>query len=267
MSHSYAQVLICQSTGVAVVGVYPILFPPNGYHGQLGWMANSCSLLGPQSYTALLNASQEGPLKLPRHIALKTSSGATINIGAALTTPSSKKLSAKLPLLSVSVGEEYTEVIHSSMKNDWRQQQSDEVEELTEMGEEEMEKDNNELGVSDGNAEENEEQAKVIGSDPLSRELYVEMQTGLTQDDLVAHFSSYGVIESVHCPSHLEGQAAVIFSTAGSVEHCLSVEHSLSPRCNNDTPTRGPILLRLKGGDGQRPAPSRQLQQNVNPFR
>ena len=101
MSHSYAQVLICQSTGVAVVGVYPILFPPNGYHGQLGWMANSCSLLGPQSYTALLNASQEGPLKLPRHIALKTSSGATINIGAALTTPSSKKLSAKLPLLSV----------------------------------------------------------------------------------------------------------------------------------------------------------------------
>ena len=152
------------------------------------------------------------------------------------------------------------------MKNDWRQQQSDEVEELTEMGEEEMEKDNNELGVSDGNAEENEEQAKVIGSDPLSRELYVEMQTGLTQDDLVAHFSSYGVIESVHCPSHLEGQAAVIFSTEGSVEHCLSVEHSLTPRCC-DSPPRGPIQLRLKGGNGQRPAPPRQLQLNINPFR
>ena len=115
----------------------------------------------------------------------------------------------------------------------------------TEMGEEEMERNNNEVRVSNGKAEEREEESKVIGSDPLSRELHVEMKTGITQDDLVAHFSSYGVIESVHCPSHLEGQAAVIFSTAGSVEHCLSVEHSLNPQCSNDTPPRGPILLRL----------------------
>ena len=211
-------------------------------------MANSCALLGPESYTALLNASKEGPLKLPRSIVLKTTSGATINIGAALTTPSSKKLSAKLPLLSVCVGEEYTEVIHSSAKTDRWQLQSEEEEEVTEMGEEEA------------------EEAEVIRSDSLSKEVHVEMHSSITEDDLVAHFSSYGVIERVQCPSDVEGQAAVIFSTEGSVEHCLSVEHSLTPRCC-DSPPRGPIQLRLKGGNGQRPAPPRQLQLNINPFR
>ena len=267
MSYRYTQVLICQATGVAVVGMYPILFPPNGYHGQLDWMANSCALLGPESYTALLNASKEGPLKLPRSIVLKTTSGATINIGAALTTPSSKKLSAKLPLLSVRVGEEYTEVIHSSARTDWWQQQSEEEEEVTEMAEEEMETGNNEVRVCDAKALEKAEEVEVTRSDSLSKEVHVEMHSSITKDDLVAHFSSYGVIERVHCPSDVEGQAAVIFSTVGSVEHCLSVEHSLIPRCCDDSPPRGPIQLRLKGGNGQRPAPPRQLQLNINPFR
>ena len=34
------QVLVCQGSGVAVPGLYPLLFPPNGYHGQVQWLAN-----------------------------------------------------------------------------------------------------------------------------------------------------------------------------------------------------------------------------------
>ena len=47
-------------------------------------------------------------------------------------------------------------------KTDWWQQQSEEVEEVTEMGEEETRRGKSEVGVHDGIAEEKEVEAEVI---------------------------------------------------------------------------------------------------------
>ena len=107
---------------MAVPGLYPLLFPPNGYHGQVQWLANSSAALGPESYSILLSASKEGKIVLPKYISLKTSSGNIINIGETLTTPNSKKVK-RTPLLSVYSSDSCHEVTHAStMANLWQSQ-------------------------------------------------------------------------------------------------------------------------------------------------
>ena len=222
-------------------------------------MANTCASLGPQSYTTLQAASKEGTLKLPRSITLKTSSGQTINIGAGLTTPSSKKLMSRLPLLSVRLGERFTEVVHLSAKSDcWQKNNQGNVFGQEELNHEEVEA----LEELDGELE-TEEEEEVIKSNWVQ----VQVPPAISKADLLAYFSSYGVVESVQFPSEHEGHAAVIFSTTGSVQHCLSQEHYLGQECSDDASPRKPIQLRLKGGHGNPPAPPRQLQLNTNPFR
>ena len=256
-SNIYIQVLTCQGAGVAVPGLYPLLFPPNGYHGQLRWLANTSACIGPESYSILLSASKEGKVVLPKHIVLKTSSGKTINIGEKLTSPNSKKVD-RMPLLFVHSSESSYEVTHASTLRN-------------EEGREEVEKVNGDTFI-EGEEEEGEEEEMLeafakekteekLGYDKMCRKLQVEAcEKIVSKAELFAHFSNYGEVEEVSASE--DGYAEVVFSRAGSARHCLSLEHSLEQECSL------PIRLRVKGGSGRPPpAPPRQLQHNVNPFR
>ena len=250
---------MCQGAGVAVVGLYPILFPPNGYHGQLSWMANSCAVIGPESYNRLQAASREGVIKLPRNITLTTSSGHTINIGPNLTIPNTQKMAARFPLITVQVEEVYTEVSSSAKSR------CGEDEVVNKIAEEVL--DSEELNMIEEVETELEEEKKDSKNMRGMRTLDVEVSPVITKEDLLAHFSSFGEVESVHFPSEHEGLAAVTFSSRGSVDHCLSLVHQIVHNFSDDSTPREPIQLRLKGGEGHRPPPPRQLQLNVNPFR
>ena len=78
MYFSY-QVLICQGAGVACPGIYPLVFPGNGYHGQLNWLAGSAAL-GPTAFSCLFAASKEGEICLPKYISITLTSGQQIQL-------------------------------------------------------------------------------------------------------------------------------------------------------------------------------------------
>lgn len=214
-------------------------------------------MIGPESYNRLQAASKEGVIKLPRHITLTTSSGQRINIGPALTIPNSKKLS-RFPLLSLRLGDVFTEV-SSLAKSHWRRDEG-----VNETAEQLDDEDLQLLEEVESALEEEERDTKRKWS---MMTLDVAVPPSITKDDLVAHFSSFGVVKTVEFPSEKNGHAAVIFSTEGSAEHCLSVVHHIGHNSSDDLPGGVPMQLKLKGGDGHRPPPPRQLQLNVNPFR
>ena len=262
------QVLICQGAGLAVPGLYPLLFPPSGYNGQLRWLVNSCAALGPESYTILLSAAKEGKVCLPKNISVRTTSGSVINIGETLTAPNAKKLK-RIPLLSVSSTDCCYEVTHSSvMTKFWppfeKQAEDGGDEKVRGDGEDEEEegREDEMLGAV-LTAEKQEEDVKC---ELLNRKVHVEVgEHAISKAELLAHLSNYGEVEDLQMPD-VGGHAEVVFTTAGSVKHCLSLEHCLS-REHNASQSRGPLRLRMKGGNAPPPAPSRQLQQNLNPFR
>ena len=216
-------------------------------------------MIGPESYNRLQAASKEGVIKLPRNITLTTSSGQTINIGPGLTIPNSKKIKSRFPLLSLRFGEVFTEVSSSAKSRCWE----DEV--VNKTGEEQF--DDEELKMMEEVETAFEEEEKDTKNNWVRRTLDVEVPPTISKEDLLAHFSSFGVVESVHFPSEHDGHAAVIFSTEGSAEHCRSLVHHIGRNFSDDLPGGVPMQLKLKGGDGHRPPPPRQLQLNVNPFR
>ena len=263
------QVLICQGAGLAIPGLYPLLFPPSGYNGQLRWLANSCAALGPESYSILLSAAKEGKVCLAKNISVRTTSGNVINIGEALTAPNAKKLK-RIPLLSVYSTDCCYEVTHTSvMTNFWpplgKQAEHEGDERVRGDGEDEEEEDEeDEMLGANLTAEKQEE---VVKCELLNRKVHVELsEHAICKAELHAHLSNYGEVEDLQMPEDVGGHAEVVFTTAGSVKHCLALEHCLSQECDA-SPPRGPIRLRMKGGNGPPPAPSRQLQQNLNPFR
>ena len=256
---------------MAVPGLYPLLFPPNGYHGQVQWLANSSAALGPESYSILLSASKEGKIVLPKYISLKTSSGNIINIGETLTTPNSKKVK-RTPLLSVYSSDSCHEVTHAStMANLWQSQLgrkgAKEEEDQEGQGERIVE------GEGEGEAQDEEGMLEVLEKEKdeekvrheqFSRKVHVELsECVLSKSELLAHFSNYGEVEDLLMPSNADGQAEVVFKTVGSALHCLNLDHRLSQDSSNASPVR----LRLRGGNAPTPPPPRQLQRNVNPFR
>ena len=262
------QVLICQGAGLAVPGLYPLLFPPNGYNGQLRWLANSCVALGPESYNILLSAAKEGKVCLPKNISLRTTSGNIINIGESLTAPNTKKLK-RIPLLSVHSTDCCYEVTHASaMTTFWpplEEQAGDEGDERVNGGDDEEEGEPEEEEMLGAVLAEEKDQ-ELVKCEQLSKRLSVDPgEYPISRQELLAHFSNYGEVEDLQMPK--TGHAEVGFSTAGSVRHCLSLEHCLSQECCDASPSRGSIRLRIEGGSAPTPAPSRQLQQNLNPFR
>ena len=108
---------VCEAAGLAVPGVWPLMFPGNGYHGQVNWLGSLVGCMGQKAYSALLSASKEGEVNLPQHVAVRLSSGQVVEIGPNLTVPNTQKLSKKMPNLSICLGEVTVKVNHKSCEN------------------------------------------------------------------------------------------------------------------------------------------------------
>ena len=105
---------VCEAAGLAVPGVWPLMFPGNGYHGQINWLASLVGCIGQKAYSALLSAAKEGDVNLPQHVSVRLASGQLVEIGPNLTVPNVQKVSKKMPHLSICLGEETVKVNHKS---------------------------------------------------------------------------------------------------------------------------------------------------------
>ena len=253
-----SQVLVCQGAQLAVAGLYPLIFPPNGYKGQLRWIGEAAAVLGPDAYSLLLASSREGPLVLPKYVTVLLSDGHRVNIGDNLTLPSSERL-ARMPNVSVRAADTNIFISHPGAELEacrklWfgkKVQQDD--------GEEEEGEDGTEENVSVAVQEKKEEEEK---SQKSRRQLKVEMsQPAATEQELVSHFSKFGDIESFFSCSSLS--ATITFARPGAVELLCGLEHQLEVDANGG----GFVRLKMRGGDGRTAMPPRHLRQNVNPFR
>ena len=249
--------LVCQGAQVAVAGLYPLIFPPNGYRGQLRWIGESAAVVGPDAYSLLLASSREGPVVLPKYVTVMLSDGHRVNIGDNLTLPSSERL-ARMPNVSVRAAETNISISHPDAELEacrklWFGKKVQE-----DVGEEEEGEDGKDENVSVAVQEKKEEEEK---SQKTRRQLKVEMsQPAATEQELVSHFSKFGDIESFSCSSL---SATITFARPGAVELLCGLEHELEVDANGG----GFVRLKMRGGDGRNAMPPRHLRQNVNPFR
>ena len=109
---------VCQAAGLAVPGVWPLMFPGNGYHGQINWLASLVGCIGQKAYSALLSAAKEGEVNLPQHVSVRLSSGQLVEIGPNLTVPNIQKVGKKMPHLSICLSELTVKVNHKSCDMD-----------------------------------------------------------------------------------------------------------------------------------------------------
>ena len=77
---------------MAVPGIWPLLFPPLGYNGQLSWLEDTAACMSKRAYTALLAASKEGRVELPKYLTIKLVTGHTVYLGPNLTIPTTANL-------------------------------------------------------------------------------------------------------------------------------------------------------------------------------
>lgn len=239
------QILLCQGAGVACPGIYPLVTPSNGYRGQLAWM-QSLAAIGPSAFKLLLYAAKEGELCLPRFIEIKLVNGEAIQLGPDLLTPGSSQLS-RHPSLSLTIREEEFEVAHAA----WNVKDC-ELGELL---------DSDEDVNLDCDAETvilNEKRAESSRCILVGKTLKVTASGNVKQEQLENHFSDFGDIEKVEIDPDKCEESIITFKRTGVAHHLNGHEHQLH---------EGQVRLRLKGGEGRGPAPSRQQQHNLNPFR
>ena len=246
----HSQVLLCQGAGVAIAGLYPLLFPVNGYRGQLRWLAESAAVIGPEAYSLLLASAKEGPMVLPKYLTLHLSSGAILNIGPNLTVPSPERLT-RMPCVSLIHAGSNSVINHSEALrgSDW---------EKTVQGEECESETAENIMVA---LKEKEEETKLLKQ--TCKQLKVELsRPGVTENALLAHFSTFGDVESV---SSSDLTASITFARPGVVEHLDGQDHHL--QLEGESGGDAHVRLRMRGGDGRSATPPRSLQRNVNPFR
>lgn len=234
--------LICQGAGIACPGLWPLIFPNNGYHGQLSWL-ESTAAIGPSALKSLLEIVKEGKICLPKFISIKLLTGQVIQLGPSILFPGQSWLSRHPSVSFVARGKE-TVVDHEqlSVKNSSLGELNDPDEGVH-------------LDCDVENVIRKEKEEETFKSSVAARTVTVEGGARLSQEQLEQHFSEYGELESVKM---LSGNAVVTFSTFGVVEHLAPQEHILP---------EGQVRLRLQGGHGSRPPPPRQQQQSLNPFR
>ena len=239
------QILICQGAGVCCPGLYPFVFPSNGYKGQLAWM-ESFSVIGPKAIKILHSAAKEGELSLPKFVAIKLLSGKCVQLGPDLLTPGSYQLS-RHPSLSVVIAEENFLVKHTSPT----------VKEC-ELGELEDSDEGLHIDFDAENVILTEKKNESESCDIVGKTLRVGVSGEVETEQLVKHFSDFGELESVERKPDDSEEAVIRFQKLGVVHQLDGQEHLLP---------EGQVRLRLRGGDGRLPAPSRQQQHNLNPFR
>ena len=96
-------------------GIYPLLYPPLGYRGQLAWLGDTAACLGAPAYTSLLAAAKEAPVELPTHVEVRHSSGRTIHLGPNLLTPTTAHLK-RTPGLSLNTTPGKLVVTHKELE-------------------------------------------------------------------------------------------------------------------------------------------------------
>ena len=101
---------------MSVGGIYPLLYPPLGYRGQLAWLGDTAACLGAPAYASLLAAAKEAPVELPTHVEVRHSSGRTIHLGPSLLTPTAAHLK-RTPGLSLTTTPGKLVVTHKELEN------------------------------------------------------------------------------------------------------------------------------------------------------
>ena len=253
----FSQMKVCEAAGLAVPGVWPLMFPGNGYHGQINWLASLVGCIGQKAYSALLSAAKEGDVNLPQHVSVQLSSGQIVEIGPNLTVPNIQKVGKKMPNLSICLSEFTVKVNHKSCENmDNNATQPGGEEHVPEGDHPVLEEDEVREELPD--LEEEEEEAKQ--QDLLTKmKLVVQCDRGVEDSQLQEHFSQFGEVKSVSTST--SGSSTVTFSSSAVVEQLDGEEHSVL--LGGDQSVR----MRLRGGNGGASVPPQAQQNALNPFR
>ena len=253
-------------------GIYPLLFPPHGYRGQLYWVRDSLACMGEDAHTSLLAASREGEVRLPLHVEIKLLSGQQLHLGPALTTPNTSRLK-KMPSISMTVMEDVILATHKEMEKEEKRQvewelevpepdpepepEAEKMEEEEIMGKKEEEGDEK-IGEDDKGDPEDPDVTRAHVAE--SKKLYVDFHDGcVTTGVLRDHFETFGPVEDIYIVTTHRYYAVVTFSSPTVVASLVGKEHTLE---------EGHVPLRLRGGSGRRPrVPPRQQRDGICPFR
>ena len=260
------KILACQGAGVTVAGIYPMVFPPIGYKGQLYWLSESAVCLGKDAYSSLLAASKEGEVELPSHVEIRMCTEQAVHLGPNLTQPSPSKLKW-MPSLAIDRKEEMLLVTHKDVKKEiipqsgWeldipigdidykeevkRKKVEPEDEEPEEVIFEEIPKDKDKATKN----KEDEDRKKTV---------YVSCKKIVIKNDLQTHFKKFGDVEDIIFTTSDETTASVRFTSSVIAQSLIGKEQML----------HGSIPLRLRGGSGrQERVPPLQQRLSVCPFR
>ena len=236
-------------------GIYPLLYPPLGYRGQLAWLGDTAACLGAPAYASLLAAAKEAPVELPTHVEVRHSSGRTIHLGPSLLTPTAAHLK-RTPGLSLTTTPGKLVVTHKELvkldevlKNwdlevplEGLEEELERMEEQVKKWEEEEPGDDGKGGGAkkqekkkeeeDESEEEEEEVTKETEADRESQDqqqreedrknakrVYVYFDSpDITEEELRCHMEQYGAVENVF---FLVDHAVAIMSSsvlAGSLQ-------------------------------------------------
>ena len=230
---------------MAVPNIYPLVFPPHGYHGQLNWLGDIATCMGKEAVAAISTAYKEGELELPSHIEIKLVSGQTVHVGPSLTEPNPSiiKSFSKANITRNSIG-----LLITPQPN-------------LEEGSEEDEGDEENCDFDEKPKKENKVYESWIYRKDLlrNRKLFVSYDNlNVTSKDLKTHFEQFGVVENVFITKPFTNFATITFTSEVLAQSLAGRDHTLN----------GSIPLRLRGGSGrhQRVPPNEQ-RNAVCPFR
>jgi hypothetical protein len=273
-------VLACQAAGVAVFGLYPLVFTAKGYSGQLAWLLDTAACGGQQAYTTLLQGSREGPLQLPQHIEVLTESR-KVHLGPELLTPTTRNL-ARMPRVTVTSSNSYLMVKHVVAEEEELDGEGEEEEEPPEEQKPEEKKKEEKKEEEDEEEEEGEEiveRKEKAGRDDVDelkkfrkedaaghKKLYVDIsKLDVSVEQLRRHLQQYGEVEDIHMSKGPYSNFATITMASPVVAGALlGAQHTLQ----RSRAEGGTAVLRLRGGSGRMPrVPPQQQQQMVCPLR
>jgi hypothetical protein len=262
-------VLACQGAGIAVFGVYPLVFTTNGYHGQINWLLDTAACTGDKANSVLLSSSREGELILPQHVQISLPSGQTVQLGPDLLTPTDRSVRRMRSL--------YTSIDGACLvvKQVGAEQEEEDDEEVPEEKAEAKDEDDDDKDFDDTKKLDKEERARrdakesedlKIEDEKNRKKVYIDMdKLDVTEEQLRGHMVQFGDVDTIYIPEGPFSNFGVVTMASPVVAGALlGARHTLQ----RSSAEGGKAVLRLRGGSGRMPrAPPQQQQQLVCPFR
>ena len=254
-----------------MAGIYPLIFLPVGYQGQLNWLGDTAVCMGTEAYNVLRAAAHEGKFELPTHVEVKHATGTTVHFGPNLTTPTPSKIK-QMSSISITINEEKIIVSREELVNpnekdkEWElnipenEQKKEEEKKKNENYEQEMDKEYHFPEFQeDRDLEYKKIQSELFKS---AKKLFVSYEEStISKDDLGTHFQQFSKIEDIYITSPFKNFAVVTFSNPVIAQALHGRQHTLQHQGKY-------VPLRLHGGRGRmRLVPPIQQQNNVCPFR